>query len=50
MITASIIISLFTLCAANAFVAQFKVDENTFGDIKGRQIGPAIYEWQDLSH
>ena len=35
-----IIISLFTLCA-QMILAQFKVDENTFGDIKGRQIGPA---------
>jgi photosystem II stability/assembly factor-like uncharacterized protein len=35
-----IIISLFSICA-QLVQAQFKVDENTFGDIKARQIGPA---------
>ena len=35
--------SLFSLCIlyAQLALAQIRVDENTFGDIKARQIGPA---------
>ena len=39
--TRSILIAVFALCL-QALVAQTRVDENTFGDIKARQIGPAI--------
>ena len=39
--TRSILIAVFALCL-QALIAQTRVDENTFGDIKARQIGPAI--------